>query len=226
MKACKHRCMCTGRGDFGKKELSPALRNRFTEIWVPAISELSDLEAIESDRLSLKDIRPLASPMLEFWQWFANHPAKPSSCPLSVRDVLIWASYIKRASQDLSGPGALIHGAFTTILDGVGVGSGISDSAIKQLRNESQEFLLQLVHRQSMSPSQDALVLDGSLQELPTTLAMLQESIESNRDKDVFGVPPFQIVKGTASFGDAQFANDFRLDTPTTTRNMLRVLRG
>ena len=24
-------------GDFGKKELSPALRNRFTEIWIDAI---------------------------------------------------------------------------------------------------------------------------------------------------------------------------------------------
>jgi midasin len=25
-------------GDFGKRELSPALRNRFTEVWVEAIT--------------------------------------------------------------------------------------------------------------------------------------------------------------------------------------------
>ncbi|KIJ30448.1 hypothetical protein M422DRAFT_108273, partial [Sphaerobolus stellatus SS14] len=25
-------------GDYGKKELSPALRNRFTEIWVPPVT--------------------------------------------------------------------------------------------------------------------------------------------------------------------------------------------
>jgi midasin len=30
-------------GDFGKKELSPALRNRFTEIYIPAIDSREDL---------------------------------------------------------------------------------------------------------------------------------------------------------------------------------------
>lgn len=30
-------------GDFGKRELSPALRNRFTEIWVPLISDPKEL---------------------------------------------------------------------------------------------------------------------------------------------------------------------------------------
>ncbi|KAI9895642.1 hypothetical protein PsorP6_019236 [Peronosclerospora sorghi] len=33
-------------GDFGKRELSPALRNRFTEIWVPALSDLDDIAPI------------------------------------------------------------------------------------------------------------------------------------------------------------------------------------
>ena len=29
-------------GDFGKKELSPAMRNRFTEIWVPSTTNETD----------------------------------------------------------------------------------------------------------------------------------------------------------------------------------------
>lgn len=33
-------------GDYGKKELSPALRNRFTEIWVPSVSDLNELRCI------------------------------------------------------------------------------------------------------------------------------------------------------------------------------------
>lgn len=33
-------------GDYGKKELSPALRNRFTEIWVPPVSDLDELRGI------------------------------------------------------------------------------------------------------------------------------------------------------------------------------------
>lgn len=37
-------------GDYGKKELSPALRNRFTEIWVPSVSDLDELGNISLQR--------------------------------------------------------------------------------------------------------------------------------------------------------------------------------
>lgn len=37
-------------GDYGKKELSPALRNRFTEIWVPPVGELDELRSIALTR--------------------------------------------------------------------------------------------------------------------------------------------------------------------------------
>lgn len=37
-------------GDYGKKELSPALRNRFTEIWVPAVTDIDELQSIAVDR--------------------------------------------------------------------------------------------------------------------------------------------------------------------------------
>lgn len=33
-------------GDYGKKELSPALRNRFTEIWVPFVNDRDELKSI------------------------------------------------------------------------------------------------------------------------------------------------------------------------------------
>jgi midasin len=37
-------------GDYGKKELSPALRNRFTEIWVPPVIDLDELQGIALER--------------------------------------------------------------------------------------------------------------------------------------------------------------------------------
>lgn len=37
-------------GDYGKKELSPALRNRFTEIWVPPVTDLNELGDISKKR--------------------------------------------------------------------------------------------------------------------------------------------------------------------------------
>lgn len=39
-------------GDYGKKELSPALSNRFTSIWVPAIEDMAELLAILESRLA------------------------------------------------------------------------------------------------------------------------------------------------------------------------------
>lgn len=37
-------------GDYGKKELSPALRNRFTEIWVSSVSDVDELRHIARER--------------------------------------------------------------------------------------------------------------------------------------------------------------------------------
>jgi len=42
-------------GDFGKRELSPALRNRFTEVWVEAITGKAYLSKPSSDQ----DIRQM-----------------------------------------------------------------------------------------------------------------------------------------------------------------------
>ena len=38
-------------GDYGKKELSPALSNRFTQIWVPAMHDEGELASILASRL-------------------------------------------------------------------------------------------------------------------------------------------------------------------------------
>lgn len=40
-------------GDYGKKQLSPALRNRFTEIWVEPITHPEYIRSAESDILKM-----------------------------------------------------------------------------------------------------------------------------------------------------------------------------
>ena len=57
-------------GDFGKKELSPALRNRFTEIWVPSICHSEDLHPIICSRLIIPEIERFGNIILEFILWF------------------------------------------------------------------------------------------------------------------------------------------------------------
>lgn len=50
-------------GDYGKKELSPALSNRFTNVWIPALNGVDDLKAILSTRLN-GEYRPVVPPRM------------------------------------------------------------------------------------------------------------------------------------------------------------------
>lgn len=100
-------------GDFGKRELSPALRNRFTEIWVPAVhfassdtlrlieeklellynkatQELKNLSKEQAILCSL-DVHPLAVAIQKTVCWY-NERVKH---PLSVREVLAWIEFLR-----------------------------------------------------------------------------------------------------------------------------------
>ncbi len=77
-------------GDFGKRELSPALRNRFTEVWVPALADRDELRLLVAPRLGCDEaLAPLADALAEFWcvPWRASlsvcrsvrAPAQPPS---------------------------------------------------------------------------------------------------------------------------------------------------
>ena len=111
-------------GDFGKRELSPALRNRFTEIWVPALTRRTDLEMILAMRCTQHsgpsasaagfagplEVRALLPQMLDFCSWhnrlFAstlNSSDADTSGPdfigagrgaLTLRDMLAWVEFM------------------------------------------------------------------------------------------------------------------------------------
>jgi midasin len=52
-------------GDYGKRELSPALRNRFTEIWVPSLYDLDDVLEIVRAKLA-PDASTFADAIVQF----------------------------------------------------------------------------------------------------------------------------------------------------------------
>lgn len=74
-------------GDFGKKELSPALRNRFTEIWVPSITEPGDLLEIVTGSWNHECLRSLTQPLVDFVVWIASQIRDSSA--ITVRDILV-----------------------------------------------------------------------------------------------------------------------------------------
>ena len=135
-------------GDFGKKELSPALRNRFTEIWVENALSQEDIRRIVSCRINqISHENSVAAGEIDksspgamialFCSWY-NAQRASSLRPLTIRDCVSWAQFIQstanlnpasvahRTSTDsvpLHPHVAFIHGACLTLLDGLAAGT-------------------------------------------------------------------------------------------------------
>jgi len=85
-------------GDFGKKELSPALRNRFTEIWVPAVDDVDDLLHIVGKRWKNEQLDSLGPKIIEFAKWFALEIGQTEGLGIGLRDILGWVDFLNAAS--------------------------------------------------------------------------------------------------------------------------------
>jgi midasin len=79
-------------GDYGKKELSPALRNRFTEIWVPPVDNRNDLELIVDRMWKFESLRPYTPKVLDFAEWLSAKVGDRSL--MSLRDILVRIPFI------------------------------------------------------------------------------------------------------------------------------------
>ena len=105
-------------GDFGKKELSPALRNRFTEIWVSQTQAEDDLSQIIERHFEHPDLFGMSRTILDYVRWFTLE-TKPSTAssqsqyPLSLRDILAWIQFMNVTLKNgaLDKYGAYVHGA-------------------------------------------------------------------------------------------------------------------
>lgn len=104
-------------GDYGKRELSPALRNRFTEIWVPHVTDQDEMLQIVQAKL-LDPWVCHASAMVAFAAWFGA-TYNPGALSISIRDLLAWVYFVNK----YHGPDpylALLHGAAMVYVDGLG----------------------------------------------------------------------------------------------------------
>jgi midasin (ATPase involved in ribosome maturation) len=219
-------------GDFGKRELSPALRSRFTEIWVPSVSQRSDIDmvlertfssAIEKhglgDTNNVHGITEIRRMMLDYFEWFnvaiCDDPA--SFCndfKLSLRDVLSWARFIadvhiKDKSVDVFS--AFAHGASLMHLDGLGLGTGVSNQDATATKNKAKEFLYSQITSQGSS---DVVGFQDELEGINDSLISTQHT---------FGVEPFTISTGREEIPQCL---GFNMTAPTTGMNLRRVLRG
>jgi len=81
-------------GDYGKKELSPALRNRFTEIWVPSVTDHEDLLQIIESQFVHESLSGYGHKILDFIEWF-SHALGNSRIIISLRDILSWVLFME-----------------------------------------------------------------------------------------------------------------------------------
>ena len=195
-------------GDYGKKELSPALRNRFTEIWVSSvISRRQDLLLIISNRLSVlgEDVAiSLAEKIMIFIDWVALATHKTAADIVSLRDVLAWSDFISAAHEKLGLEQAYLHGGCMVVVDGIGINPllGVTGAGSNQLSREAKDKLFEL---------------SGALQD--TTQSGVIQSLEESQ---VFGSYPFYVPFGPIPRKSVKFS----MDAPTTLQNAMRVLRA
>ena len=191
-------------GDFGKKELSPALRNRFTEIWCPEIDTIEDTISMLVHNIKLEGIlaQEVCSRIVTFVDWFQSQP-NSNNFPISKRDLLCWVEFI---NISLTGDGegdasvwvSFIEGAHLILLDGLGVGlSSELDMTSEKLANEYLQSLVANETSYSLGVSEN--------------------------DNQQIWKSPFQIPFGPKSHS---FDTNYSMTTPTVSRNAYRILRA
>ncbi|KIP09693.1 hypothetical protein PHLGIDRAFT_86293 [Phlebiopsis gigantea 11061_1 CR5-6] len=192
-------------GDYGKKELSPALRNRFTEIWVPAVDARADLELIVRSMWRHDALLEYTPTLLNFIQWLSSRVGDTSI--ISLRDILAWVEfsnvvYNPDRSGTLSTHAIFHHAAHMTFLDGLGSLpqlSAYSQVALEKLRVEASTQLDELAPL-GQTPSDEDVCYEPSHIRLGS----------------------FTIPKGPSEANPHQFS----FQAPTTRDNVNRVVRA
>ncbi|KAM3963373.1 LOW QUALITY PROTEIN: midasin [Aphomia sociella] len=212
-------------GDF-EKELSPALRNRFTEIWCDNVSSRSDLLAVLEKSvnrgISLGNQEDassgIGSSILDFIDWLKNSEVT-NKFPFSIRDLLSWVHFINAtvAKGLLDTPEAYVHGACMTFLDcfGTALTGHIDSETLVLLRKTAINFLL----------NQIKTVGNEYLENLRSMLSDKQTVFTAESDAIKFGIKPFYIEVGSNKV-ISEDAQKFTFTAPTTGSNTLRLLRG
>ncbi|KAI9048875.1 hypothetical protein LZ554_006731 [Drepanopeziza brunnea f. sp. 'monogermtubi'] len=191
-------------GDYGKRELSPALRNRFTEIWVPSLSEHEDVFQIVEAKLDSK-FKHLSKAMVYFADWFGENYRSSAATSISVRDVLAWVKFMNGSSS--SDPYfAVLHGAAMVYVDTLGA----NPAALLAINPEN------IVEERKKCLQQLTTLLNYEI----SSIYFKPIGLVNGEDSLIIG--DFSILKQSGSDSDPGFA----FNAPTTKLNAMRVVRA
>ncbi|XP_012135538.2 midasin [Megachile rotundata] len=192
-------------GDYGKKELSPALRNRFTEIWCEGCVSFDDFKSIMVHNLHQEFKESVSTAVIEFLKWLQTTEIG-RKLVVSVRDILTWVNFIN-CCKDLEIGDAFYHGAALSYIDGLG--SGLTAIENSKKLKEFKKSLLKFIEHQVQTTLKSKLILNCE-----------KFDVEDREDK--FGINPFYVRKGSEEISNIGFS----FTSPTTRMNTLKVLRA
>ena len=185
-------------GDFGKKELSPALRNRFTEVWVPAVTAKDELLQLLRTRLGTIHVADnewdAAGAMLSFVEWLglpddaasSGAPSVRSVTP-SLRDLTAWVDFQNATAPDLGPHVAFVHGACLVFIDAIGLSVASSRAARSERRAQCIKKLCELLPLDIASQGVPSLFVGcDTVPDMEDSLRPAADSASSR-----FGLPPF-----------------------------------
>ncbi|KFM76669.1 Midasin, partial [Stegodyphus mimosarum] len=215
-------------GDYGKKELSPALRNRFTEIWCPSNLQLTqDIIDIVEHNIKKDIYHPYATEndsgfgvaVAEFLSFYTKTDIGRWTT-ISVRDVLTWVEFINICEDNLLPSEAYLHGAFLVFLDAVGSGPTAigSPETLQDVKQKCFDFLLSQVGKEALS-APELLLPDCYLKAFEDyPIGPCGES------ESYFGIGPFVVDFDSSQYNE--WCSIYVLDSRTPKLNALRILRA
>ena len=190
-------------GDYGNKELSPAFKNRFSEVWCPSLAWLGPGLASSEDLLAIvarslaPGLQDLAERIVKLCTWLRESGA---GLTVSVRDVLAWVTFINTVVEGgLAREVGVLQGAHLVWLDGLRV-EGVSEVQAR----DSQAFVKRC--REQLGAG-EVEVEEGAYIEM----------------RDLVSVGPFYIARSPGPGGQEQ---EFSFLAPTTCSNVAKMLRA
>lgn len=195
-------------GDYGKKELSPALRNRFTEIWVPSMEDFDDVRQIVRTKLD-EGLKHLTDPIVNFSKWYGTKMGggDVSSGVISLRDILAWITFINTAFKNgIPDYTCLLHGACMVFIDALGTHT---TAYLAENEENLRKVKLEYVRKLSEHAKTDLIPIYS-----------MKAVIEFSESFLKCG--PFSLHREV----DGPDAASFNLEAPTTASNAMRVIRA
>lgn len=193
-------------GDFGKKELSPALRNRFTEIWVPPLSNRQDIMDIVVNKLT-PQLKSFAHIIVDFSYWFGKTCRSSTATAFSIRDILVWVNFVNH-TQQMQPALALLHGAATVFIDTLGANPSALLALDPKTMDEQRQKCLDKLSE----------LLGNDIDVTPIYRNEPQLVIDDHSVQ----IGGFSVARASAGEDDSAFA----FDAPTTKMNLMRVTRA